>query len=87
MPCRSCGIDTLHVGTAPRCHECYMVQDLLWARATRGRTRSFLCIGCLEQRIGRELTAADFTDVPINQPRHVDTPRLAARKATHGSPR
>jgi hypothetical protein len=27
---------------------------------------TFLCIGCLEQRIGRRLTRADFSDAPIN---------------------
>ncbi|MEU6208193.1 hypothetical protein ABZ814_31990 [Micromonospora musae] len=26
----------------------------------------YLCVGCLEARIGRRLTAADFTDVPVN---------------------
>jgi hypothetical protein len=25
-----------------------------------------LCIECLEKRIGRRLTAADFTDAPVN---------------------
>lgn len=40
----------------------------------------FLCIGCLEGRLGRELTAADFTDAPINEPSPWDTPRLQDRK-------
>jgi hypothetical protein len=26
----------------------------------------FLCIGCLEARIGRRLSPADFTNVPLN---------------------
>jgi len=25
-----------------------------------------LCIGCLEERLGRHLTADDFMDVPLN---------------------
>lgn len=39
----------------------------------------FLCIGCLEVRLGRMLTPADFTNVPVNDPtwRH-RTPRLRA---------
>jgi hypothetical protein len=41
----------------------------------------FLCIGCIEKRLGRPLTAADFADVPLNEPSPWDTPRLAARKA------
>jgi hypothetical protein len=41
----------------------------------------FLCIGCIEKRLGRALTAADFANAPINAPSPSDTPRLAARKA------
>jgi len=32
--------------------------------------REILCIGCLEQRIGRTLMASDFTDAPVNDPNH-----------------
>ena len=35
-----------------------------------------LCIGCLEQRIGRTLTARDFADVPVNGP---DQPNISDR--------
>lgn len=28
--------------------------------------QEILCIGCLEKRIGRTLTACDFTDCPVN---------------------
>ena len=27
----------------------------------------FLCIGCLERRLGRLLTPLDFTDAPLNR--------------------
>lgn len=27
----------------------------------------FLCVGCLERRLGRLLTPADFTDAPVNR--------------------
>lgn len=40
----------------------------------------FLCVGCLEGRLGRVLVPADFTSAPINDPSPWDTPRLAARK-------
>ena len=40
----------------------------------------FLCIGCLEQRIGRRLTALDFTVCPVNNPGHQNnTQRLRDR--------
>jgi hypothetical protein len=32
--------------------------------------REILCIGCLEQRIGRTLMASDFTAAPVNDPNH-----------------
>ena len=50
-----------------------MVHAELWYRAVpeefnaRGMT-IFLCIGCLEARIGRRLIRADFTDCPLNRP-------------------
>jgi hypothetical protein len=50
--------------------------EMLWSSG-------FLCIGCLEKRLGRELTAEDFPDCPINHQHHLDTPRLASRKKQH----
>jgi len=38
----------------------------------------FLCIGCLEARIGRQLRPDDFTDAPIDDVRGA-SPRLRAR--------
>jgi hypothetical protein len=35
-----------------------------------GAHKEILCIGCLEQRIGRTLMASDFTDAPVNDPNH-----------------
>jgi hypothetical protein len=40
-----------------------------------------LCVGCLEVRLGRELTPTDFESVRVNEPCSWDTVRLAARKA------
>jgi len=41
-----------------------MVTDQVWSLVA---DHGMLCIGCLEQRLGRMLHARDFTDVPINQ--------------------
>ena len=44
---------------------------------------AFLCVGCLEARLGRELHAGDFTAHDINTPGwpQAKTPRLLARLA------
>jgi len=55
-----------------------MVHKHVWEAA--GMTAGFLCIGCLEARLGRQLCPADFTNVRINNPADPwHTPRLAAR--------
>lgn len=59
--CTECGVDTWALGEG-----CYTVRDSVWKTAYPlyrkgigvGSTRP--CIGCLEQRLGRPLTAADF---------------------------
>lgn len=56
--CRDCAACTLCLG------EYYMVTDQVWDSVAN---RGMLCIGCLEQRLGRMLHARDFTDAPINQ--------------------
>jgi hypothetical protein len=83
-PCADCGMDTTPCTGKRGCRhigkwEHYMVHHELWAQA--GMTTGLLCIGCLERRLGRTLTAADFTPWLINLPSPWDTPRLAARKA------
>jgi hypothetical protein len=70
--CADCGVGTLRLG------EWYMVNDDVWEQAWEGRRKSWhgrvpgqeiLCIGCLENRIGRTLVAGDFIpDVPANDP-------------------
>jgi hypothetical protein len=60
-----------HNGDCVDCHrsiadEFYMVQDSVWKRARMEPCGGFLCIGCLEKRIGRRLRARDFTDCPLN---------------------
>jgi hypothetical protein len=83
--CHDCGTDTAPCTGKRGCRHKgrwewgYMIHDSLWAAAGAGD--GFLCIGCLERRLGRRLTPADFTAAPINEADPWDTPRLAARKA------
>jgi hypothetical protein len=61
-----------------------MVRDAVWSAAgmkVECLDRSgFLCVGCLEKRLGRTLKPKDFTSAPINDPSPWDTERLASRK-------
>lgn len=59
--CLDCKVDTFHNG------EYYMVQFDLWYQAVPKGKSGMLCIGCLENRLGRQLTPADFLDAPLNQ--------------------
>jgi hypothetical protein len=81
--CNDCGVRTTPRFRFARKHEgtweWYLVQDDLWART--GISKGFLCIGCLEQRIGRQLRPDDFSTSPVNDPHPFDTRRLGARKA------
>jgi|RhiMetdeSRZDD1v2_1073273.scaffolds.fasta_scaffold62997_4 hypothetical protein len=56
--CIDCGIDTTD--------EYYMVKDDVWPI---GGDDGMLCIGCLENRLGRTLIVDDFIDALINDPR------------------
>lgn len=60
--------------------EWYIVRSEIWKAASSQSERPrFLCIGCLEGRIGRKLTRADFADVEINKPGWVASERLMDR--------
>lgn len=60
--------------------EWYMVRSEIWESASReGGPPSILCIGCLEDRIGRRLTPDDFADLGINQPGWATSERLIDR--------
>lgn len=64
--CFECGVDTHELGEFS-----YMVRRDVWLAAvpwnTDGGMFDFLCIGCLEARVGRQLTAADLpSEVPMN---------------------
>lgn len=45
----------------------YMVLDDVWCReAGMLEYGSLLCLPCLQERIGRQLTLVDFPDYPVN---------------------
>lgn len=69
LPCCDCGVRTVYLG------ESYYVHDTVRSQAGMTCYRGRLCIGCLEARLGRQLTAADFTDCPANDPAHWHTYR------------
>ncbi len=52
----------------------YMVTDDVWAIANKrpkaklhGHSKGFLCLNCLEDKLGRDLTIDDFTPALINK--------------------
>lgn len=72
-----------------RCTDCdgdvtdeyYMVWPEVWSAAVRwGEFVHFLCVSCLEQRLGRDLVPEDFwTDNPANRREWRKTARLLDR--------
>lgn len=69
--CLDCGVDTLEI------RDWYMLQLEVWQKVITSKdpiARRFLCILCLEKRLGRTLEAADFVDAPINKP----NPKMSA---------
>lgn len=85
QPCTDCGVDTLAV-TPAEDSEYYMVHAAIWRMATKTRPAYLLCVGCLETRIGRQLTSADFTDAPVNDPNKESmSDRLRSRMLTPAS--
>lgn len=64
-----------------------MVLDSVWCAAGLpfqwliypGMDHVYICIGCLERRLGRRLRSIDFTVCPMNEPHPWNTPRLADR--------
>lgn len=77
MPCADCGADTGEL------REFYMVHAFIWRRA--GMRKGFLCVGCLERRLGRQLAPGDFTSCRLNQENAAGagSERLARRLAGH----
>lgn len=77
--CLDCGVDTGKIG------EHYFVHTALWLQATNS-IKGMLCVGCLETRLGRLLTRADFTEAYINRLQHGrKSVRLTARLMHHSA--
>ena len=71
--CVLCGVNTMDIG------EYYMVKRNLWKKYG-AYGDGVLCIGCLEERMGRRLVRADFTKAPVNvEERDNRSIRLIAR--------
>lgn len=76
---------------SPDCDDCggdyemYAAVDEVWYRQARARADTVLCIPCLEKRLKRRLTAADFKqEATVNDPhsthvRHTDLYKDRAR--------
>jgi hypothetical protein len=61
----------------PLLGEYYMVHDHVWKAAGMEPEGGCLCIGCLEERLGRMLTPDDFKDCLLNDP---DKPQGASSR-------
>jgi hypothetical protein len=75
MLCLDCGIDT------DENNEFYMIHNHLWEQAVPNRQQRenrVLCIGCLEERLGRKLLPNDFTNTPVNK-KGIHSYRLISR--------
>lgn len=76
--CSDCGIDTDAID------EYYMVHNPIWEQAIEAAD-GHLCIGCLERRLGRTLSACDFADVEINTSAHLRRSRRLTARLTGGA--
>ena len=91
-PCADCGTPTCPRSAGPGMWEWYMVVPDVWFGAdgpvwvdNDAETAFFLCIGCLEKRLGRQLTLpADFSEPPgLDLGPGWRTPRLLRRAGYH----
>ena len=77
--CLYCGVNTMHID------EYYMIHDDLWHDVTDEvgtNGKGMVCIGCVEDQLGRNLTAADFKNVPLNYITPWQSARLQDRLQT-----
>lgn len=61
--CQDCGHDVKQMG------EMFMLKDDLWIHLVHGCEQGWanmLCVGCVEERLGRKLKPWDFTNAPLN---------------------
>jgi hypothetical protein len=65
----------------PETWDFYSVKDRVWAKAGLTETGGCLCVGCLENRLGRRLRPKDFDfERDENLPGAWTSPRLAQRR-------
>lgn len=69
--CVDCGVDCIEI------NEYYMVTDSCWKRSGMESHGGMLCIGCLENRLGKKLTPRNFKDCPLNW-RNICIPEYAS---------
>jgi hypothetical protein len=86
-PMSDCGIDCLDCGTPllpggrEPAREWFMLRPDAWAQTGLAPDDGYLCVGCIERRIGRPLDGADLSgELPINQPNEADSPRTRELK-------
>lgn len=58
--------DVFHCQCCGGLNDQYMVSNKMWAQVNKGER--FLCLDCVESRLGRFLTIEDFTPAKINNP-------------------
>lgn len=59
--CEDCELNVFEM------REYYMIHDMVWGSVVRQEHQHILlCIGCIEARLGRTLTPADFTFCGVN---------------------
>lgn len=81
--CLDCGVDVTPCTGRRGCRhagrwEWFMVKHSVWQKA--GLLSGYICVGCLESRLGRRLRGRDFIDVAANDPTNPwHTARLASR--------
>lgn len=83
--CRNCIVDVGKIN-----EYAYVVTSEIWSKVAPDDTDSmgyYLCVTCLERRLGRELLAGDFTAFPLNWlPCFVRSKKLSERLSRQGKP-
>lgn len=89
--CKDCGMDTEPWPPRRGTQEHFIVKDEVWAAAGMPpgkfdpddcsiRGGGILCVGCIEKRLGRTLTVADFSPITLGMlADSQNTPRLRSR--------
>lgn len=76
--CTDCKVDTGKI------FEHYFIHTELWL-SVMPSIKGMLCVGCIEQRLGRLLNALDFTDASINSAKHEPKSQRLMNRLTRGT--